>query len=1003
VSLRSLTLILTLLSLLLPLQNLYGQRYDIRTYSVNEGLPSGQVGDMAEGKKGMFWLGTATGLVRFDGHHFHNFTTENGLKDNYIYDVYLDSENRFWVSTETGGVAIFETDSLRYLPEFEEALSGYTVTYMIESPNSEMWFGTYENGIYIKNEKGFKHFGIQEGLPDSTIWDIHFDAGGTAWIATMNGVSVYDGDTFKNITTDDGLSGLYSYSIMEDSNGAKWVATSNGVSIIKGERIQTITEINGKKLNYVYDLIEDEEGKIWIGTERDGVYIYDGSSYEHITKQNGLNSNYIYRFYEDRKKDIWILTDENGISTIANRDVLFYGREEGLNSNSVLSVLEDEDGNLWVGTDYGLNLFDISNNRTFTPSRHLQDYNDEVWLLRELPDGNIIFANADSQILSFDGNSFHDFGKSINLPWVVVYDLLVDRRGILWIGTDKGLGKVTGENFKWATETGEIKGQPVWDVFEDSKGRLWAAHEKGLSFLNDDEFNNITFDTGETPVYVLAEDEKGQVWAGTKTGIAAVDEKERSALSFDLPDPFLKESLILVEDGYGGLWQGTNAGLNYFDIGNYHKNGTLSSIHLPFKNYGKGVESIHLSSLRDSKNRIWIGTADAGLIEIQNKDKFEPEPVFPPAIISQKAGTNEIYHAEQSFSVDYSEQLLTLNHRENNVTFSYSAVDFIYPEKVHYQYKLEGFDDDNWKLIYGTNQVTYTNLPPGEYSFLLKAKPINAAGFSETVRHSFKISAPFWQTTWFYLISALLTLSAGYGLLKLYLNNINQKKLERLVDEQTKKLTDALDEKEILIKEIHHRVKNNMAVVSGLLELQTWTIQDEKAKQHLYDSQMRIKAMSIIHEKLYKNRNFSKVNFKTYVKDLIDVIAHSQDNHNLRVEFDLEIEPVELVMTQAIPAALILNELVSNSYEHAFPNRDKGTVQVHFSRENGDIHFMVRDDGIGIKEKNIVETNSLGISLVKTLVEQLKGEVKITGEEGTVVCIKFPHWKRANSFIKEEG
>ena len=281
--------------------NAYGQKYNIKTYSVNEGLPSSQVFDVHLDDHGIVWFGTAYGLVKFDGYNYQVFDKNSGLRDEVIYEIFEDSDQNIWVTTETGGVALFQSDSLVYLESLSN-LDGETIQDVVESPKRELWFGSYEKGITIWNRENstFRKIGMDEGLPDTTIWDIYFDDENRAWIGTWDGVSIYEEG--KGITrvlkVEDGLSARGAYQVFEASDGRKWIPTSNGVSIINPDfSIDTIKELDNHPLDYVYSISEDDDGIIWIGTERKGLFWYNPEIREsiHISKKNGLSSNYIYR------------------------------------------------------------------------------------------------------------------------------------------------------------------------------------------------------------------------------------------------------------------------------------------------------------------------------------------------------------------------------------------------------------------------------------------------------------------------------------------------------------------------------------------------------------------------------------------------------------------------------------------------------------------------------------------------------------------------------------
>ncbi len=196
----------------------------------------------------------------------------------------------------------------------------------------------------------------------------------------------------------------------------------------------------------------------------------------------------------------------------------------------------------------------------------------------------------------------------------------------------------------------------------------------------------------------------------------------------------------------------------------------------------------------------------------------------------------------------------------------------------------------------------------------------------------------------------------------------------------------SLEEKEVLLQEIHHRVKNNMQIISSILNLQSSVIKHKGALELFKSSQNRIKSMALIHEKLYKTKDFTRIDFSKYVQglsnDLFRVYGINQDV----VKLNIDIKDVLLNINTAIPCGLIINELVSNSLKHAFPDNRKGKIKIAMSSlNNNEIELTVSDNGIGIPEEvDIKSTKSLGLHLVAILAEdQLKGEIKLDKTKGT--------------------
>ena len=211
----------------------------------------------------------------------------------------------------------------------------------------------------------------------------------------------------------------------------------------------------------------------------------------------------------------------------------------------------------------------------------------------------------------------------------------------------------------------------------------------------------------------------------------------------------------------------------------------------------------------------------------------------------------------------------------------------------------------------------------------------------------------------------------------------------RQAEEQIKA---SLKEKEVLLKEIHHRVKNNLQIISSLLNLQSAEIEDPKACQRFRESQDRVKAMALIHERLYQSGDLAKIDFAGYVRSLTGHLTRSYRVNASAIRLNLEVESVPMNLDIAIPCGLIINELVSNSFKYAFPKGGSGEIRVRFAEESdGTLKLVVQDTGIGFPaDKNPEESDSLGLKLVRSLTDQLGGELGYRTQNGFICQITIP-------------
>ncbi len=194
--------------------------------------------------------------------------------------------------------------------------------------------------------------------------------------------------------------------------------------------------------------------------------------------------------------------------------------------------------------------------------------------------------------------------------------------------------------------------------------------------------------------------------------------------------------------------------------------------------------------------------------------------------------------------------------------------------------------------------------------------------------------------------------------------------------EAEEKINRSLKEKEVLLAEIHHRVKNNLAVISGLLEMQVWNLpDDDKSINPLKESQLRIHSIALVHELLYQSESFSEIQLNEYIGKLLQAIQKTHKKREMSVDIATDLGPIYLTIQKAIPASLLLNELVVNSYKHAFEEQSSGQIDVQLAREEGQVKLVVQDNGVGLPEDfDPFEQETLGMTLIKTLVRQIEGD-----------------------------
>lgn len=1002
---KTLSWMLLLIAFLLSAESGYSQAYNFSIYSVNEGLPHAQISDVIEASDGFIWVATSgAGVTRFDGHEFITYDINHGLRDDYVNVVYEDSKKRIWVSTYYGGLSYLEGN--HFINPFDgHEIDDFYITTIAESPDGKLWFGTYESGIFIYDDNSLVNLSEEDGLADNTVWHFHWEPSGTVYISTHNGLSLYDGESFRNYGVEDGMSGYSVFKTEIDQDGRKWFATSSGITTLENENFSVINEINGRALRYIYDILIASNGDIWIGTENDGLFRYREGEYYHITKREGLSSNYIHRIIEDKKGKIWVATDENGLNRFEGEDFRVYNTGFGLPSNEILSLLLDRNGVIWVGTDRGISSFDGVKFNTFELS-HMPPDRMYVWEIEQFEDGSIIILDYDGNLLEFDGVRFRKLDIGPDPSEIYIYDLLIDSKNHLWIGSEEGLYHFDGINTRYYTSESGLSGTLIYHLYEHTDGTIWMGTNNGVTNFDGTSFKTIMPSDGLSHYNVnyITTDSEGRFWFGTSGGVTLYtpnEDQETVALQNFGREHGMKliESLFLWVDNENEiLWQGTNGGLQSLNLRHFNETGEMLVEHHRLSRYGIGVETTH-KALLEKDGKLWFGSMNGLMVldplQIRSDDQIPTVHISDFYLNGSEPDWSTFGH---ELTYELGKKVLpniTYPNRSNSYAFHFTGLDFSNPQSVEYRYFLEGLEAE-WNHPTKNRNTTYTNLSPGSYQFILQARS-GQGPWSESTSYEFSVEKPFWMMIWFWILMCFIFVVGLLGVFRSYAKRLERDRLSSLVDERTAHLLQAVKDKEILVKEIHHRVKNNLAMIIGLLELQATRSIDEATINTLKDSILRIYSMSLVHEKLYSTDHLTNVDVKNYISDLINVISHSMNLDQLNIEIKKEISSFTLSLDQGITCGLLINELVTNAIKHAFTDLDGGTIFIEFEVVDKQKILTITDDGNGFSDdfpgfENLqnLEKASLGLTLITTLTKQMNGTLtNIPQEKGSKVRITF--------------
>ena len=637
-------------------------RYDggeLFHFTSQDGLPHTYVTCLLEDPTGLLWIGTHGGVCRYDGYTFTSFTSEDGLVNAKVLALLIDRCGHLWIGTE-GGVSRYDGISFTTIT-IRDGLAQNRVACMLEDRDGYLWFGS-----------GWE-------CPDA------------------RGVSRYDGQTVSNFSVAEGMANDLVLSLLQDREGQVWLGHSNSVSCYDGQRFKSVFSTdNSQHLGGVMAMLEDRDGQLWFAVFGEGLRQYDGHGFKHFTPQDGLTSTWVHSLFQDRDGQIWVGTRGSGISRYKGQRLATFTTADGLGHNSVNHLLEDRQGQMWVSTQRGVSRQEghhfatLAGTTSSSCSRLLVDQDDNVWV-----------GLLGKGISRWDGRSVKDLtpkeGQSPKY-FEQTEPLLIDHQGTVWCRIDgESGGLVQWDGTQWRAFTADIglMHHQVTCMLEDSAGWLWFGGKGGISRYDGTSAVSFSVVDGlaHEDVTCLLEDRQGHLWIGTQGGISRYD--GTSVVSFKAADRLAHEDVTcLLEDRQGHLWIGTwGGGISRFD-------GTV------FQSLSRKdglAHDITEAICQDRREGIWIGT-QGGL------HCYQP-PATPPQVRLRAVFADRPYSPAETVKVSATQKLITFKFEGSSLT--------TLSECLAYIYQLQGYDTD-WQPAY-ESQVSYQDLPEGEYTFCVKA------------------------------------------------------------------------------------------------------------------------------------------------------------------------------------------------------------------------------------------------------------------------------------------
>ncbi len=640
---------------------------------------------------------------------------------------------------------------------------------MIEDRKGNLWFCS-RKGITKYDGSSFTNFTAEQGL-DHWIEKLMEDTSGNIWMLTLEGQLIkYDGTTFTK----------YVVNHPGQPNNLKWsdfstnllAGTFDGASYLK---YSAIRDSESKLPNIVYS---KDGTHIWLAypsstdPQAMALYYFDGA---HINPE-GMVPNAV-AITEDKNGNLWLNTNY-GLSKIHRALFSHLQIEQGLSDNSIRSVFLSKDGTLWVGTLEGFH--QITRNKV---SQFNDDDGKINWItaISEDQKGNLWLAKWDYGAIKFNGASFTHYPQPKGGG---MWCIMEDSKGHIWFGTDDGVIEYDGTSSYYYSTAQGLSGRQIIKIIEDKNKNLWfASRYNGLTKYDGTVFTQFGMGSGLNDIRSLLEDSYGQIWVGTGNG-GVFKYNGETFTQYTMEQGLSSNNIYgILEDTEGHIWLATNNGLSRLhssmaDRADNTKVGTADGV---FKNYlytdgFRGGGNFVNTLVQDTNGIIWSGNPDRLTAFDPGKDKTDTIPPYmqmnavllfdqeinwleienkkDTALLLNNGRTLKDFNFSTVSNWSYTPEVLELAYNNNALSFKFTGITTNKPERVKYQYMLEGLDD-NWGTLMTTPLATYTNLSFGNYTF--KAKAMNSDGYwSEELSYPFVIRPPYWFSWWAYAIYGLL-------------------------------------------------------------------------------------------------------------------------------------------------------------------------------------------------------------------------------------------------------
>ncbi len=799
----------------------------MRMWQVEQGLPQNKVTSVVQTRDGYLWIGTYSGLARFDGVRFAVFDdkTTPEMHSSRVTSLFESDDNTLWIGHENGEVTTYSNGKFRSV-EIGTPWESGKIWAITTDENRDIWL-LGESGTLKRVRDG-----LELTPPPGTatkLLSLAQSTDGTVWVARDGRLSRLRNGQLDSAPNDASVTNTYVQGICASRDGGLWISSNGRIHKLKDNKwIQDLGPAPWD-MGALTSMVETKSGTILAGTSNNGFFIlFPGTDRKpmHFNRINGFQADWILSLLEDREGNLWVGTGGSGLAGLRPNNIQTIAPPDRWRGRGVLSVATGTNGELWIGTEgAGLYRYESGAWETFGYTNGIG--NSYIWSIANDKAGRLFVGTWGDGLFLRDGDHFK-FAPGLENVMLPVPALLAAHDGGLWVGTSAGLLHYANGKTNWFSEAG---GNPVRDVrtiIEDGKGAVWfGTASKGLGCLKDGVIHQFRKTDGLSSDYIecLHFDEDGVLWIGTfggglcrlKAGVFSVIDRAQG-----LPNSVIGD---IEDDGNGFFWMSSHGGIiraGKMEL-NQCADGKTGEVHWLTYGINDGMPTIDCSEglqpagAKTSDGRLWFPTS-RGLVVV-NPNQVTVNHL-PPVMALEELLVDDKPVANASVP-------LRIAPGHNRFEFHYTALSFVAPEKVTFKYRIEGLEKE-WVNAGPKRVANYNFLPPGNYIFHVIACNNDGIWNDEGVSLAFTLLPHFWQTWWFRILGGLMTVAAASGIVWFDTRRRMRRRLEKLEREQ------AIErERARIAKDIHDDLGASLTRITMLSQSTGETILPEPAAKNL--------------------------------------------------------------------------------------------------------------------------------------------------------------------------